>query len=149
MAGSMRLSYLRPSRAARSWQTPCKAASTTLAEVADSLGGTTASARNLISGNGVGVEGPGGQNVQVHYTGWLTNGTKFDSSVDRGLPFTFSIGLGQVIPGWDEGVASMKVGGKRRLIIPSQLGYGDQGAGGGQIPAGATLIFDVELLGVG
>jgi peptidylprolyl isomerase len=92
-----------------------------------------------------------GQTCVMHYTGWLyTNGAKgdkFDSSVDRGEPFEFSIGTGQVIAGWDEGVASMKVGGKRTLIIPPNLGYGSQGAGG-VIPPNATLIFDVELLGV-
>jgi peptidylprolyl isomerase len=88
-----------------------------------------------------------GQMVTVHYTGTLENGTKFDSSVDRGQPFTFPIGVGRVIKGWDEGVMTMKVGGKRRLIIPAQLGYGARGSGG-VIPPNATLIFDVELLGV-
>ncbi len=88
-----------------------------------------------------------GKPVNVHYTGWLENGTKFDSSVDRGQPFTFVIGAGQVIPGWDEGVMTMKVGGKRKLIIPSRLGYGAAGAGG-VIPPDATLIFEVELLEV-
>jgi len=84
--------------------------------------------------------------VEVHYTGWLTDGTKFDSSVDRGQPFTFSL-KGGVIQGWLEGVASMKVGGKRKLIIPSDLAYGPQGRAP-VIPGGATLIFDVELLGI-
>lgn len=88
-----------------------------------------------------------GQVCVMHYTGWLTDGTKFDSSVDRGQPFEFAIGQGMVIRGWDEGVATMKVGGKRKLVIPAALGYGDRGAGG-RIPPGATLIFEVELLGL-
>lgn len=96
---------------------------------------------------GTGAVAKAGQTVSVHYTGWLKDGTKFDSSVDRGQPFDFGLGQGQVIAGWDEGVAGMKVGEKRKLTIPAKLGYGDNGAGG-VIPPGATLIFDVELLGV-
>ena len=101
---------------------------------------------------GTGDEAVSGKSVSVHYTGWLQEpngdkGKKFDSSVDRGSPFSFRLGAGQVIRGWDEGVAGMKIGGKRTLIIPSELGYGARGAGG-VIPANATLIFDVELLGV-
>ena len=94
---------------------------------------------------GEGAEAVVGKKVSVHYTGWLTDGTKFDSSLDRNDPFDFALGRGQVIRGWDEGVAGMKVGGQRTLIIPSELGYGARGAGG-VIPANATLKFDVELL---
>jgi FKBP-type peptidyl-prolyl cis-trans isomerase FkpA len=100
---------------------------------------------------GDGAAATPGNKVSVHYTGWLYNngakGTKFDSSVDRGQPFQFTLGAHQVIAGWDEGVAGMKVGGKRTLIIPPELGYGARGAGG-VIPPNATLMFDVELLGV-
>jgi peptidylprolyl isomerase len=101
---------------------------------------------------GDGATARAGNKVSVHYTGWLSNngakGKKFDSSVDRGQPFQFTLGAKQVIAGWDEGVAGMKVGGARTLTIPPELGYGARGAGGGAIPPSATLIFDVELLGV-
>lgn len=96
---------------------------------------------------GTGAIAQAGQTVTVHYSGWLENGKKFDSSLDRGQPFSFPLGAGRVIKGWDEGVQGMKVGGKRKLIIPSGLGYGARGAGGA-IPPHATLIFEVELLGV-
>jgi peptidylprolyl isomerase len=100
---------------------------------------------------GDGTAAAAGKKVSVHYTGWLSDngakGKKFDSSVDRGQPFQFTLGAHQVIAGWDEGVAGMKIGGKRTLVIPPELGYGARGAGG-VIPPNATLIFDVELLGV-
>jgi peptidylprolyl isomerase len=96
---------------------------------------------------GTGAQPQAGQTVVVHYTGTLTDGSKFDSSRDRNQPFSFKIGAGQVIQGWDEGLATMKIGGRRKLVIPAKLGYGDRGAGG-VIPGGATLIFDVELLKV-
>ena len=104
---------------------------------------------DTVTGNG--TEAVSGNQVSVHYTGWLFNGgmagAKFDSSKDRGDPFRFSLGGGQVIRGWDEGVAGMKVGGTRRLVIPPELGYGTRGAGG-VIPPNATLLFEVELLAV-
>ncbi len=96
---------------------------------------------------GQGAEARAGQKVSVHYTGWLTNGSKFDSSKDRNEPFQFSLGARQVIAGWDEGVQGMKIGGTRKLTIPPQLGYGARGAGG-VIPPNATLVFEVELLGL-
>lgn len=104
---------------------------------------------------GDGAEATAGQRISVHYTGWLfddstpdNKGKKFDSSLDRGQPFQFQLGVGQVIGGWDQGFAGMKVGGQRTLVIPPELGYGARGAGG-VIPPNATLIFEVELLGVG
>jgi FKBP-type peptidyl-prolyl cis-trans isomerase FkpA len=97
--------------------------------------------------SGEGVEAVAGRQVTVHYTGWLTDGKKFDSSLDRNQPFSFQLGAGQVIKGWDQGVAGMLVGGKRKLTIPAELGYGARGAGG-VIPPNATLVFEVELLGV-
>lgn len=96
---------------------------------------------------GEGAEATPGNSVTVHYTGWLTDGKKFDSSKDRNDPFVFVLGGGMVIRGWDEGVAGMKVGGKRKLIIPGELGYGARGAGG-VIPPNATLVFEVDLLDV-
>jgi len=98
---------------------------------------------------GTGATALRGQKVRVDYTGWLTNGKKFDSSVGSGKPFEFTIGEGQVIKGWDEGIQGMKVGGKRQLRIPPDLGYGPTGTPGGPIPPNATLIFDVRLVAVG
>ena len=96
---------------------------------------------------GDGDEAIAGQTVEVHYTGWLTDGNKFDSSHDRDQTFSFKLGAGQVIAGWDQGVAGMKIGGTRKLTIPPEMGYGERGAGG-VIPPNATLIFKVELIGL-
>jgi len=97
---------------------------------------------------GTGEEAKNGDKVAVHYTGTLENGTKFDSSLDRGTPFVFTLGVGYVIKGWDLGILGMRVGEKRKLIIPSQFGYGEIGTPGGPIPPNATLIFEVELLSI-
>lgn len=112
---------------------------------------TTLQATDLVVGTG--ATATSGRPISVHYTGWLykatatdNKGTKFDSSLDRGAPFSFTLGVGQVITGWDQGVAGMKVGGQRRLIIPPSLGYG--AGGSGAIPGNATLVFDVQLLAV-
>jgi len=109
---------------------------------------TPSGLRYLDMAVGEGDTAAAGQRVRVHYSGWLENGTRFDSSVERNDPFDFTLGAGMVIKGWDEGVAGMQVGGRRRLVIPPELGYGARGAGG-VIPPDATLIFEVELLAVG
>lgn len=135
--GDIATTGLAPSALAQATGSKMNVSSSGL-QYSDSVEGTGASPRT-------------GQRCVMHYTGWLyqngVKGAKFDSSVDRGQPFEFVIGTGQVIKGWDEGVATMKIGGKRTLIIPPQLGYGARGAGG-VIPPNATLMFDVELLGV-
>ena len=98
---------------------------------------------------GTGIEAANGDRVTVHYTGWLIDGIKFDSSIDRGQPFVFSLGAGQVIQGWDRGVRGMQVGGVRKLTIPPELAYGDRPVGGGLIPANSTLVFEVQLVEIG
>jgi FKBP-type peptidyl-prolyl cis-trans isomerase FkpA len=137
---------------------PAEPAATSSAPAQAATGGEGVSSITTLQKNdtvvGTGTEATAGKNVTVHYTGWLYSeaapdhhGTKFDSSVDRREPFEFRLGAGMVIQGWDQGVAGMKVGGKRTLTIPAAMGYGARGAGG-VIPPNATLVFDVELLGV-
>ncbi|NJL01657.1 MAG: FKBP-type peptidyl-prolyl cis-trans isomerase [Spirulinaceae cyanobacterium SM2_1_0] len=136
----------RPSGPLAQAPTPTPEEQTTMAEASEEELQTTESGLqyvDLVVGEGASPQPR--QQVIVHYTGTLEDGTKFDSSRDRGQPFTFTIGVGQVIAGWDEGVGSMQVGGRRKLVIPPDLGYGERGAGG-VIPPNATLIFDVELL---
>ena len=123
------------------------------ATTAPAAGTETMALQKIEIAPGTGAEIKSGQNALVHYTGWLydaaapdNKGKKFDSSLDRNEPFEFPVGDGLVIRGWDEGVVGMKVGGKRRLVIPPEMGYGAGGAGGGLIPGGATLVFDVELV---
>ena len=116
-------------------------------QLPENLTTTESGLQYVITEEGNGEKPQPGDVVQVHYTGTLADGTKFDSSLDRGEPIAFSLGTGQVIPGWDEGIALMKVGDKCKLVIPPELAYGEQGAGG-VIPPNATLIFDVELVGI-
>jgi FKBP-type peptidyl-prolyl cis-trans isomerase FkpA len=153
-AASLLLLAVMPVWSQDSTTTP--AAQTPTVQAKDNMKKTTKEPKTITTASGLkyqvlkkgkGAVAKAGQTVTVHYTGWLTDGTKFDSSVDRGQPFTFNLGAGQVIKGWDEGVAGMKVGEKRKLTIPPDLGYGPQGAGN-VIPPNATLIFDVELLGI-
>ena len=155
-AVSMLMLVSIPAGAQDSAASPASAASTPVAQPAAPAKKTAKAPKVITTASGLqyqilkrgkGATAQIGQTVSVHYTGWLTDGTKFDSSVDRGQPFSFSLGAGQVIKGWDEGVAGMKVGEKRKLTIPPDLGYGAAGAGG-VIPPNATLVFDVELLGV-
>jgi FKBP-type peptidyl-prolyl cis-trans isomerase FkpA len=145
-AGLAFVSFAAPHPAAAQQPAAQQGASAKMTELANGLKYTDTKV-------GIGAEAKRGEKVTVHYTGWLYNngekGKKFDSSVDRGEPFTFNLGGGQVIAGWEQGVAGMKVGGKRTLIIPAGLGYGARGTPGGPIPPNATLLFDVELLKVG
>jgi len=135
----------QPAPAAK--EDPVEAARTLGTETQNPVVKTASGLEYIDVTTGTGAEAKAGQMVSVHYTGWLVNGTKFDSSKDRGQPFQFALGGGMVIKGWDEGVAGMKVGGVRKLIIPFELGYGAQGRPP-VIPPSATLIFEVDLLGV-
>ncbi|MBO0348745.1 FKBP-type peptidyl-prolyl cis-trans isomerase [Phormidium pseudopriestleyi FRX01] len=126
-------------------QTPIASADTTQEETTTTMVTTPSGLKYTEIEEGTGATPQKGQTVVVHYTGTLEDGTKFDSSRDRNQPFSFKLGVGQVIQGWDEGLSTMQVGGRRELVIPPELGYGARGAGG-VIPPNATLIFDVELL---
>ena len=140
--------YTKPHKTEKTEKTEKKSDKSAKAEKGSKVVTTPSGLKYVDEQVGTGASPAKGKKVKVHYTGTLaSDGKKFDSSVDRGQPFSFTIGVGQVIPGWDEGVMSMKVGGKRKLMIPAKLGYGERGAGG-VIPPNADLNFDVELLGV-
>jgi FKBP-type peptidyl-prolyl cis-trans isomerase len=141
------LALLVTARAKKETQNQQPQANAAVVTAAGAVVTTSSGLQYQILKEGSGTAALSGKKVSVHYTGWLIDGKKFDSSVDRGQPFQFQLGAGQVIKGWDEGVAGMKIGEKRKLTIPSSLGYGERGAGGA-IPPNATLVFDVELLGV-
>jgi len=138
----------QPPTAADGGETPVAAESRAAAAPEENVMTTPSGLQYTDAVVGTGAMPQPGDVVSVHYTGWLDNGTKFDSSRDLGQPFQFKLGTGQVIKGWDEGVASMRVGGKRKLIIPPELAYGDQEVGNGLIPANSRLTFDIELLGI-
>ncbi len=134
---------------------PAAGAGSPAASLAGTLGVNVTELKKIDVKTGTGAEAVSGKAVIVHYTGWLYDpaapdghGRKFDSSLDRKVPFGFILGAGKVIKGWDEGVAGMKVGGKRTLVIPPAMAYGERGAGGGLIPPNATLVFDVELIDI-
>lgn len=138
----------RPKRSAVRRAVVVKKTPTPVVKSASSAVTTATGLTYLITKKGTGRLPKAGETVVVHYTGTLTNGVKFDSSRDRGEPFPFQLGAGRVIKGWDEGIAKLRVGDQAILVIPSSLGYGERGAGNGEIPPGATLIFIVELVDI-